>query len=69
MPFEEYQHDIQFKQACEENLWWSKYNRDANGVITTVDDETGLPIPMGAGINDQIPNSDTYGELTAKNSK
>ena len=66
MPFEEYQHDIQFKQACEENLWWSKYNRDEQGNITTIDDETGLPIPMGAGINDQIPNQDTYGELTTK---
>lgn len=66
MPFEEYQHDIQFKQACEENLWWSRYNRDENGNITTIDDETGLPIPMGAGVDDQIPNRDTYGELTAK---
>ena len=66
MPFEEYQHEIQFKQACEENLWWSKYNRDKFGNITTIDDETGLPIPMGAGIDDQIPNKDTYGELTAK---
>lgn len=66
MPFEEYQHDIQFKQACEENLWWSKYNRDERGNITTIDDETGLPIPMGAGIDDQIPNKDTYGELTTK---
>lgn len=66
MPYEEYLHDIQFKQACEEHLWWSKYNRDNNGNITTVDDETGLPIPMGAGVNDQIPNKDTYGQLTAK---
>lgn len=66
MPFEEYQHDIQFKTACEENLWWSKYNRDKFGNITTIDDETGLPIPMGAGVDDQIPNRDTYGELTIK---
>lgn len=66
MPFEEYQHDIQFKQACEENLWESRYNRDANGNITTIDEETQLPIPMGAGIDDQIPNRDTYGFLTAK---
>lgn len=66
MPFEEYQHDIQFKQACEENLWWSRYNRDVNGRITTIDEDTGLPIPMGAGIDDQIPNRDTFGFLTTK---
>ncbi len=66
MPFEEYQHDIQFKQACEEHLWWSRYNRTTDGVITTIDKDTGLPIPMGAGVDDQIPNKDTYGELTAK---
>jgi hypothetical protein len=66
MPFEEYQHDLQFKQACEEHIWWSKYNRDANGRITTIDEDTGLPIPIGAGVDDQIPNRDTYGFLTTK---
>jgi hypothetical protein len=66
LPFEEYQHELQFKQACEEHLWWSKYNRDAQGRITTIDQETGFPIPIGAGLVDQIPNSDTYGFLTTK---
>lgn len=64
MPFEEYQHEMEFKQACEEHMWWSRYNRDNNGNITTIDDETGFPIPMGGGINDQIPHQDTYGRLT-----
>lgn len=64
MPWEEYQHEMQFKEACEEHLWWSIYNRDANGNITTIDPETGFPIPMGAGVDDQIPNKDTYGFLT-----
>jgi hypothetical protein len=64
MPFEEYQHEIEFKTACEEHLWWSRYNRDAQGNITTIDDETGFPIPMGGGINDQIPHQDSYGRLT-----
>ncbi len=66
MPFEEYQHEIEFKQACEEHLWWSKYNRDDRGNITTIDPETGFPIPLGGGINDQIPHKDTYGILTVQ---
>lgn len=66
MPFEEYQHEMEFKEACEEHLWWSTYNRDAQGNITTIDEETGFPIPIGAGINDQIPNQDTYGILTVQ---
>lgn len=66
MPFEEYQHEMEFKEACEEHLWWSTYNRDAQGTITTVDPETGFAIPIGAGINDQIPNQDTYGMLTVQ---
>ena len=66
MPFEEYQHEMQFKEACEEHLWWSKYNRDAQGNITTIDPETGFPIPIGGGVNDQIPHQDTYGILTVQ---
>lgn len=65
MPFEEYQHEIEFKKVCEEHLWWSRYNRDAQGRITTIDPETQLPIPIGAGVDDQIYNRDTYGILTA----
>lgn len=64
MPQEEYQHELQFKIACEENLWFSKYNRNNKGEVTTKDPETGLTIPYGAGIDDQILNRDTYGVLT-----
>jgi hypothetical protein len=66
LPFAEFQHELNFKQDIEENLWDSKYNRDRNGVITTIDQETQLPIPMGAGIIEQIPNVDTYAKLTLK---
>lgn len=69
LPFEEYQHELQFKQAAEENLWYSTYNRDANGNITTIDPETQLPIPMGAGVIEQIPNVETYGVLTSNTIK
>lgn len=64
LPFEEWQHEIDFKQGCEEALWESDYNRDENGVIMTIDEETQLPIPYGAGLKAQIPHRDTYGTLS-----
>lgn len=66
LPFEEWQHEMNFKQDCEENLWESKYNRDAYGNVLMIDEETQLPIPRGAGLKEQIPNRDTYGTLTYK---
>lgn len=66
LPFEEYQHETQFKQAVEESLWDSTYNRDDNGRILTIDPDTQLPIPYGAGLREQIPNQDTYSELTLR---
>lgn len=64
LPFEEWQHEMSFKSDVEENLWESEYNRDASGRITTIDEELQLPIPMGAGVLEQIPNKDTYGILS-----
>jgi hypothetical protein len=69
MPFEEFQHEQQYKEACEEHLWWSTYNRDDQGKITTIDQDTGFAIPIGAGVDDQIPNKDTYGFLTTNKLK
>lgn len=69
LPFEEWQHEMNFKQDCEESLWESTYNRDENGTIMNIDEETQLPIPFGAGVKDQIPNRDTYGKLTLKKLK
>lgn len=66
LPFEEWQHEMSLKSEVEENLWESLYNRDSTGRITTVDEELQLPIPMGAGVLEQIPNKDTYGVLTPK---
>lgn len=62
--FEEYQHMLRWKEEAEYSLWYSKYNRDTNGVIHLKDDN-GKPIPLGAGVLEQIPNVDTYSELTA----
>lgn len=69
LPFEEWQHMLNFKQACEENYWYSRYNRDAQGQIALTDEDSGLPIPMAAGVEDQIPNVDTYSTLTYKKIK
>lgn len=69
LPFEEWQHEMSFKGDVEENLWESEYNRDASGRILTIDEETQLPIPMGAGALEQIPNKDTYGQLGTKKLK
>lgn len=69
LPFEEWQHEMNFKQDCEESLWESEYNRDIYGNIMTIDSQTQLPIPYGAGVKEQIPNRDTYGTLTLKKLK
>lgn len=62
--FEEYQHMLRWKEECELAMWYSKYNRDANGVIHQTD-ENGKPVPLGSGVLEQIPNVDTYSQLTA----
>jgi len=67
--FERWQHMIDWKASCEEEYWYSTYNRNSSGVVTMNDPDTGLPIPMGAGLLDQIPNHDTYSELTAQKIK
>lgn len=61
--WEEYQYMLQWKEEAEYLLWYSKYNRDENGIIH-LHDENGKPIPLGSGILEQIPNKDTYGTLT-----
>jgi hypothetical protein len=67
--FEQWQFMIKWKQAVEEHLWYSRYNRKPDGSIPTKDPKTGLPIPIGAGVLDQIPNNDTYSKLTARKIK
>ena len=69
LPFEEWQHYLNWNQSCEENYWYSKYNRDSQGVINLVDPDTQLPIPYAAGVDDQIANRDTYSFLTYKKIK
>ena len=63
--FERWQHMLNWKQLQEEECWYSEYNREVDGTISVVDEDTGLPVPKGAGVDDQIENYDTYGILTA----
>jgi hypothetical protein len=54
---------LRWKEETEYALWYSQYNRDANGLIHLKDDN-GKPITLGSGVFEQIPNVDTYSELT-----
>lgn len=62
--FELYQRMLQWKEKCESDLWYSRYNRDENGNIHNFDKNGQAPIPSGAGILQQIPNEDSYSTLT-----
>jgi len=64
MPHYEYTKELEFKEAVEESLWESTYNRDAFGRITTIDPDTQMPIPYASGLKEQIPNRDFYSVLT-----
>jgi hypothetical protein len=57
---------MQFKEKCESDLWYSEYNKDADGIIHVVDEDSGEVVPSGAGLLQQIPNSDSYSILTTK---
>lgn len=69
MNFEQWQHLLNWKVDLEEHCWWAKYNRTANGEILNKDKTTGEPIPVMAGLDQQIPNRDTYSFLTASKLK
>jgi hypothetical protein len=67
MPFEMKLFELDRRLMLEERLWNSKYNRDAYGNVMNKDEETGEPLPEGAGIKDILYTTgqyDTYGTLT-----
>lgn len=67
MPFEMKQFEIDRRLLAESSLWYSKYNRDDNGQITTKDPDSGKAIPMGAGVFEILESTgqhDTYSTLT-----
>jgi hypothetical protein len=64
MDWELFLSKIYFKEEQEEDLLWSQYGKTASGDFSNYDDDA--PITSGAGIEQQIPssNSDTYSFLT-----
>ena len=50
MDLVEWDNTIKWKKYQEEHYWNSEYNRRENGEIPLRDEETGEPIPTGAGI-------------------
>lgn len=67
MPYEMKQWEIMRREMLEEDLWFSEYNRDANGVIHLIDEKTGEVVPRGAGVRDilkAVGNHETYSVLT-----
>ena len=67
IPFQMKEWEIKRKQMLEENLWRSRYNRDANGNILMKDPQTNEPIPTGAGVIEQLEaagNDFTYSTFT-----
>jgi hypothetical protein len=69
IPFEMMLWEKERRTINEMDLWFSEYNRDANGVIHLIDDENGLPVPKGAGVKEIISSFghyDTYGPVLTK---
>jgi hypothetical protein len=63
--FEYYLKNLEWKEVCEDDLWYSLYNKTEDGEIITVDELAGGEFtPSGAGVLQQIPNRDTYSKLT-----
>lgn len=62
--WELYLRQLEWKEKCESDLWYSLYNKDENGIIHDRDDDSGEVVPQGAGVLEQIPNEDTYSILT-----
>jgi len=67
LPYEMKGFEMDRKLMLEEELWFSQYNRDKNGVVHLKDPKTGEPIPRGAGLKDiikSVGNYNTYSKLT-----
>ncbi len=61
----EYQVMLQWMEQTERMRWYSKYNRDSQGLVN-LPGTNGRPVLIGAGIHDQIANSNvrTYTQGT-----
>lgn len=65
--FEYYLKNLEWKEVCEDDLWYSIYNKSEEGEILTVDEAAGGEVtPSGAGVLQQISNEDTYANMTTE---
>lgn len=64
--WEMYYNDLLFKQEKNEDLIFSTYNADKDGVIHNVDSDTGEVVPSGMGLWEQIPNTLEYNFMTER---
>jgi hypothetical protein len=66
MDYELYMAMLNFNEQRENDIWWSQYGKSTSGDFYTVDTETQIPVTSGAGIDQQIPtsNTDTYSMLS-----
>lgn len=62
--WEMFNNELQFMVEKNEDLIFSTYNADANGVVHNLDSDSGDPVPSGMGLWDQIPNRLGYTVLT-----
>lgn len=62
--WEVFQMELSFQEKLEFEMWTSKYGKNASGEIVFKDIKTDGAISSGAGIDQQIINSDTYSTLT-----
>jgi len=59
-----WQFEKRWLNNCEHAVWYSRYNRKADGSISLKDKLTGKEIPIGSGLLEQIQNKSTYSRLT-----
>jgi hypothetical protein len=66
MDYELYLAYLYFNEAREHDIWWSRYGKSSTGEFFTIDEETNIAVTSGAGIDQQIPNSniDSFSRLT-----
>lgn len=60
---------LEWREKCELDLWYSEYNKGADGVVPLIDEDSGAIVTSGAGVMQQIPNEDSYSFLTEKKLK
>jgi hypothetical protein len=65
MDYEEWQHQLRWKEECESYYWYGQQSYNEKG-ITSMLDENNQPVIIGPGVLEQIPNKETYSVLTER---